>query len=1170
MKRYAWPLLLVLACGGGEGPGLRPDGGRVDVVGLDLGTYEPSEPDAAELGGREVVPDFEALEEVSFDEGEGPSEGALEVLPPEPCKEGEACDDHDPCTHSDRCKNWVCEGTPYKCNDANSCTHDICDGWGGCYYPIRKDRCLINGACLEDGTRNADNPCLACVAPVSQTEWTPDDGAECDDGRFCTVGDRCVGGQCVGLLPNPCDDNNWCTDDGCDETKGCTHVANNRACSDGDACTVGDHCENKKCVPGAQEVSCDDHNPCTTDWCDKTMGCMHQPNNNPCNDGNVCTLEDRCVDGACVGTKFKDCSDTNPCTDDSCHPVLGCVHKDNREWCDDGNPCTAGDQCQFGQCQAGPGLVNCNDDDPCTVDSCDPKKGCVHEKGSGSPCDDGNPCTLGDFCEAGVCKGGTVVNCDDANSCTTDMCDETGACVHVPNNLPCDDGNPCTLGDTCADGACQPGPWPLACADSNPCTDDACVPPVGCVHTPNNAACSDGDACTVGDRCVAGNCVVGDQVPHCDDVNPCTVDTCVPDKGCVFTPQPGLPCDDGNNCTVGDKCGADGTCQGVSSQCDDGNACTKEICLPNGGCEHQLVDTPECKPEIVVDYPPRGAMLLGPPDSLTVTGKVTSAGGPITEFTINDSQVQPKADGSFAWTMTPASGTNILRFRATNKAGGMAKAVRAFMFSHTYYPADPATVDKARVTDGVAVFLGKTVFDDDDTSTADDFATIIYLLVKGTNIASLIPDPLSVQKIGWCTATIRGKNLKYSGPQVDLYPINGGLHARIRFTNFSMDIKADMSGFACPSASGNVSASAITVEMDLLVSVVSVGNVKVTLANKKAQIDGLDINLDGVLGFLLNWLIDLFSGTITSQVEGMIVKQMDQFASILADALKSLAIHQDLPIPPLLGEGKPVTVTLDAAVSSADFDVFGGTLGLAASAVAQKGVKYQTKGSVGRSDCLQAGGQKFHFVEKNEFEIGLADDLLNQILYSVWYAGTLEMDIDVAALGGGVDLSQYGVSDLLVQLSFMLPPMLTDCTPDSHLAMRVGDIEIRASMKMGGMPIELTAYASADARAKVGVTQTPKGPQLTLGIEKIDVAEVEVESASGGAGAKWALTQLIESQLMPKLFEQFGSGAMTGFAIPDFDLGGMVPGLPPGTKLSLDPKEVYRYQGYSVLSGNVK
>ena len=47
----------------------------------------------------------------------------------------------------------------------------------------------------------------------------------------------------------------------------------------------------------------------------------------------------------------------------------------------------------------------------------------------------------------------------------------------------------------------------------------------------------------------------------CDDGNPCTKDTCDPTVGCVFDPQDGVPCDDGDPNTVNDRC-LNGVCVG--------------------------------------------------------------------------------------------------------------------------------------------------------------------------------------------------------------------------------------------------------------------------------------------------------------------------------------------------------------------------------------------------------------------------------------------------------------------------------------------------------------------------------------------------------------------------------------------------------------------------------
>jgi Dictyostelium (slime mold) repeat len=178
-----------------------------------------------------------------------------------------ACDDGNPCTVNDSCRNGICSGTPQVCtdNDNNVCTSVICNP--------------LTGTCI-----------------------TIFNNANCDDGNPCTINDRCVNGICAGT-PKNCNDNNPCTTDFCDGVTGnCMHVFNTATCNDGNACTVGDVCSGGVCVSGTPRV-CDDGNPCTIDACNPFGGCVFVMNNGaPCTDNNPCTNNDQCVNGNCVGT----------------------------------------------------------------------------------------------------------------------------------------------------------------------------------------------------------------------------------------------------------------------------------------------------------------------------------------------------------------------------------------------------------------------------------------------------------------------------------------------------------------------------------------------------------------------------------------------------------------------------------------------------------------------------------------------------------------------------------------------------------------------------------------------------------------------------------------------------------------------------------------------------
>ncbi|MCC6624989.1 MAG: hypothetical protein IT385_27325 [Deltaproteobacteria bacterium] len=196
------------------------------------------------------------------------------------------CDDGDPCTVGDMCRDGVCvPGTAPPCDDDEPCTDDRCD--------------RASGTCV----------------------FTARDGA-CEDGDACTTGDRCVAGRCAPTGRLACDDDDPC--DGletCDSASGCVDGAP-LVCDDGDACDGVETCEaGVGCKPGPRPV-CTDDDVCTTDACDPATGCTYTPNTARCDDGDRCTRDDRCAAGRCVGAAST-CDDSDPCTVDACDPATG-------------------------------------------------------------------------------------------------------------------------------------------------------------------------------------------------------------------------------------------------------------------------------------------------------------------------------------------------------------------------------------------------------------------------------------------------------------------------------------------------------------------------------------------------------------------------------------------------------------------------------------------------------------------------------------------------------------------------------------------------------------------------------------------------------------------------------------------------------------------------------
>ena len=182
------------------------------------------------------------------------------------------------------------------------------------------------------------------------------EGQECDDGDFCTTGETCVKGNCVGGVVGcechadaECPDTNPCTDDQCVQGH-CQHPFNTAPCDDGDGCTNGDVCADGACVPGSRvcecdgDARCDDGIACTADRC-VGGACTHVL------DAGTCLVAGACVVAPATepGNVCRVC-DPGTATDAWTSVMDGTA-------CDDGNACTAPDACVSGACV--PGLKVC-------------------------------------------------------------------------------------------------------------------------------------------------------------------------------------------------------------------------------------------------------------------------------------------------------------------------------------------------------------------------------------------------------------------------------------------------------------------------------------------------------------------------------------------------------------------------------------------------------------------------------------------------------------------------------------------------------------------------------------------------------------------------------------------------------------------------------------------
>jgi hypothetical protein len=165
---------------------------------------------------------------------------------------------------------------------------------------------------------------------------------------------------------------------------------------------------------------------------------------------------------------------------------------------------------------------------------------------------------------------------------------DAGACAQPPSpsGTPCRGDDPCVVSASC-DGAgtcvveapveCLDPPTPCSIAPGTCGVDGTCSYERRAADMP----CQDGNGCTLDDRCdAAGICVAG---PLCPTDNPCAVGSCSGEQCSFFPVVDGTPCGP----TAANAC-CGGACVDLSSDAEHCGACDglcadTEQCVDEGG-----------------------------------------------------------------------------------------------------------------------------------------------------------------------------------------------------------------------------------------------------------------------------------------------------------------------------------------------------------------------------------------------------------------------------------------------------------------------------------------------------------------------------------------------------------------------------------------------------------
>lgn len=330
--------------------------------------------------------------------------------------------------------------------------------------------CLIDGVCRADESTNPNNFCQICDLGRDTERWSNRQGGECDDQLFCTTGDTCAEGSCVGVA---------------------------RTCEDGVACNGISVCDElvDACTPGSPQ--CDQG-----ELCDATS--------NRC----VSTCDGCIIDGTCIADGVV--NPANPCL--VCDPARSAGSYSvapGRPCGAEASVCSGQDTCdELGVCQpnhapsgtpCGSAVSNaCNQPDTCNGNGfCEQRLA-----SNASPCNDGQFCSVGDECQGGSCVANAFRSCgvgrtcdENADQCRCLGCEISGSCL-VAGTVS--SANPCQV---CDPGRSSTSFSPVVCAAGRLCDQTGrCACPAGQTEVNGNCGILDGQPCASAPLCFSGSC----------------------------------------------------------------------------------------------------------------------------------------------------------------------------------------------------------------------------------------------------------------------------------------------------------------------------------------------------------------------------------------------------------------------------------------------------------------------------------------------------------------------------------------------------------------------------------------------------------------------------------------------------------------------------------------
>ncbi|HEX8107953.1 MAG TPA: hypothetical protein VF516_09515 [Kofleriaceae bacterium] len=440
------------------------------------------------------------------------------------------------------------------------------------------------------------------------------------------------------------------------------------------------------------------------------------------------------------------------------------------------------------------------------------------------------------------------------------------------------------------------------------------------------------------------------------------------------------------------------------------------------------------EPPVLHVSSPARSLVQGQAGSLTVTGTALPGpdGDPIAKVLVNGVEATLQPDGSFRAAIDLPQGETLIQTVAKDAGGLTATDTRAVQ-------AGQLMPVGSNVQRAVAAALSAGAF--------AKLSAAAGPIIKGINIPALIAPLQPMLSVGDSStgAQLFVDNVKFSDVKISLTPVQDGLSFSAEIDQLDVPAHASFSVIGIGgSESLEVTADKIVVAGTLQVTPAGMSGFHTKLINPKVQLTNFMLHAGSVPDAIIKLL------NLQSAIQTIIAKVAELFMGPLVNqALGALAGPQKLPV---LGH----QLTMQVAPSAVHFTPDGGLVEI--------DMKALLAGSESSPGFISTANGSPAMDPTFGFQLGLADDLANELLAELTAVGALNLSVP----------QNVGVFDT-VQIQMTLPPMINADASDGEMRLMLGDMF--ATFNSHGTPV---GKAAINAKVELKISPGTGGGSVAL------------------------------------------------------------------------------------------